>query len=332
MQRGRMLLAGCLPLVVLGALYGAGLIRRGFSAAEEPSGVEKLMARTVRNLSIPARARKETNPWTPTPENLREARDRFLARCAIRYGTDGSGVTQVGRNLYPRAPDLRAPETQDLTDGQIHYFIQKGVRLTGMPAWGIPHDEADQEGWKLVLFIRSLRPLSGRERSQQEAVARTAHYAGSLACAKCHQEIYDRWKKTPMANVVRDPREHPDAILPNLATNNISPKFTKEQIAFVYGSVWKQRYFTKIGDDYFPEPAQWDVTNKVWKPYFVANGTDWWATLYPPDNMKRPTGPTCDGCHSVDYNIADHTVTEWNVGCERCHGPGGDHVAHPTRA
>ena len=72
-----------------------------------------------------------------------------------------------------------------------------------------------------------------------------------------------------MANVVRDPREHPDAIIPDLATNTVA-KFTKDQVAFVYGSIWKQRYFTKIGDDYFPLPAQWDVTNHKWRPYFVA--------------------------------------------------------------
>ena len=58
-----------------------------------------------------------------------------------------------------------------------------------------------------------------------------------------------------MANVVRDPREHPDAIIPDLATNKIRFKFTKDDVALVYGSVWKQRYFTKIGDDYFPEPG-----------------------------------------------------------------------------
>jgi predicted CXXCH cytochrome family protein len=133
-----------------------------------------------------------------------------------------------------------------------------------------------------------------------------------------------------MANVVRDPREYPEAIIPDLSTNTIA-KFTKEQVAFVYGSIWKQRYFTKIGDDYFPEPAQWDVTNKVWRPYFVANGTDWWVPFYPPDNMQRPTGPTCDGCHSVDYNIQTKKVAEWNVGCEKCHGPGSEHAAHPTR-
>jgi predicted CXXCH cytochrome family protein len=48
--------------------------------------------------------------------------------------------------------------------------------------------------------------------------------------------------------------------------------------------------------------------------------------------MKRPTGPLCDGCHSVNYNIKTERVTEWNVGCERCHGPGSAHVAHPSRA
>ena len=50
------------------------------------------------------------------------------------------------------------------------------------------------------------------------------------------------------------------------------------------------------------------------------------ATVSSPDNMERPTGPTCDGCHSVDYNIQTKQVAEWNVGCERCHGPGSAHV------
>ena len=134
-----------------------------------------------------------------------------------------------------------------------------------------------------------------------------------------------------MANVVRDLHTHPDAIIPSLATNNIA-KFTQDQVAFVYGSLWKQRYFTKIGDDYFPLPVQWVVGNHTWRPYMVpAKGGDWWASFYPPDNMKRPTGPTCDGCHSVGYNIQTKQVAEWNVGCERCHGPGSEHVAHPTR-
>ncbi len=132
-----------------------------------------------------------------------------------------------------------------------------------------------------------------------------------------------------MANVVRDPRSDPGVILPDLATNTVSP-FKAADVAFVYGSRWKQRYFTKIGDDYFPEPAQWDIENHVWRSYFVANDTDWWAPLYPPDNMKRPTGPLCDGCHSVGYDVRTKQVAEWNVGCEKCHGRGAAHAAHPS--
>jgi predicted CXXCH cytochrome family protein len=159
----------------------------------------------------------------------------------------------------------------------------------------------------------------------------TSHYVGSAACKTCHSQIYERWKNTRMANVVRDPKQHPDAILPDLSKPNPLVKFTTDDIAFVYGSKWKQRYFKKVGNDYFVFPAQWDIGNQVWRPYFVKNGTDWWAPLYPPDNMKRPTGPLCDGCHSVNYDVKTKAVTEWNVGCERCHGPGSEHSAHPSR-
>ena len=108
-----------------------------------------------------------------------------------------------------------------------------------------------------------------------------------------------------MANVVRDPKEHPDAITPDLSKPDPLITFTKDDIAFVYGSIWKQRYFKKVGDDYFPFPAQWDVTHKKWKPYFVKD--DWWVQHYPPDNFQRPTGPLCDGCHSVNYDIKTKT-------------------------
>jgi predicted CXXCH cytochrome family protein len=330
MKRWKAFFLLLLVIAIVAALGTTALIRRGFSAASEPSSWERIVARTLRNLAIPAPARAEKNPLEATSDGLREAREHFIARCAICHGDDGRGRTPIGRSLYPRVPDLLSPQTQNLTDGEIHFIIANGVQLTGMPAWSNPHQEVDDDSWKLVLFIRDLRPLTVQEQSQQSATSSSAHYVGSLTCNKCHAAIYERWKKTPMANVVRDPREYPDAILPDLATNPLA-RFTKQQVAFVYGSIWKQRYFTRIGDDYFPEPAQWDIVHRAWRPYFVAKGTDWWEPFYPPDNMQRPTGPTCDGCHSVGYDIHTKKVAEWNVGCERCHGPGSEHADHPAR-
>ena len=261
------------------------------------------------------------------PVALQSGRDAFLSRCATCHGIDGRGKTSIGANQYPRVPDLHSEQTQRLTDGELHYIIENGVQLTGMPAM---HSQPNSESWELTSFVRSFRSVAPQEAEAREQVAASAHYVGSESCQNCHAEIYNRWKKTPMANIVLDPKQHPDAIIPDLKTNNIAP-FTVDQVAFVYGSKWKQRYFTKVGDDYFPLPVQWDIGNKKWLNYHVPDtGADWWTVYYPSDNMQRPTGPTCDGCHSVSYDIHSKQVSEWNVGCERCHGPGSEHVAHAT--
>ncbi len=123
---------GALALVIV--IYGAFLIHRGFSASSEPSGPERVIARLIRDLSIPGRSAREANPWEATPDNLKEAREIFTARCAVCHGNDGTSQTLVGRNLYPKPPNLVLQQTQNLTDGQIHYIIKNGVRLTGMPA------------------------------------------------------------------------------------------------------------------------------------------------------------------------------------------------------
>ena len=135
-----------------------------------------------------------------------------------------------------------------------------------------------------------------------------------------------------MANVIQDPQQRPQAIVGDFSKPNPLVTFTPADVAFTYGTRWKQRYWKKQGNDYYVLPAQWDVQNKVWRPYHVQPNTDWWVPHYAEAQEARPTGPLCDGCHSVNYDIKTKTVTEWNVGCERCHGPGGNHVAQPVAA
>jgi predicted CXXCH cytochrome family protein len=329
LRKWRNLSVALLAAIFLSVLSAAIWIRHAFRTSSGPPSFETAIARTMRHLAIPRTEQRRTDPLASSAENLEAGREEFLARCSNCHGVDGTGRTPMGTHLYPRVPDLRTAATQELSDGEIHYIVENGVPLTGMPAWKSPQPESADSIWKLVLYVRSLGPLSHSEKALQATAAAQAVYVGSGACEKCHAAIYNRWKKTPMANVVRDPLEHPDAIIPNLASNEVW-KFSRGQVALVYGSLWKQRYFTKIGDDYFPLPVEWGVANHVWLPYFVTAGQDWWVPDYPPDNMKRPTGQLCDGCHSVGYDIRTKQVAEWNVGCERCHGPASVHVAHPA--
>jgi predicted CXXCH cytochrome family protein len=177
-----------------------------------------------------------------------------------------------------------------------------------------------------ALLILSLSSLPGILLAQ----ASDNGYTGSAACRECHEDTYDRWSTTLMANILQDPREHPEAVVGDFSTPNDVVDFDLGDVAFTYGSKWKQRYFTQRGDDYFVLPAQWDVENEVWRPYHPGPGGDWWVPFYPDDQMQRPTGPLCDGCHSVNYDIETKQPTEWNVGCEKCHGPGAEHVERPT--
>ena len=316
-------------IVLAGAAY-EWLVPGLSSARTVPPKLEIAIATWLLHQSVPAQAQKQVNPLGADAADIVAGRDLFRENCEVCHAYDGGGHTRVGGREYPQAPPLRVA-VASMSDGEVFYHIRNGIRNTGMPAWDMP----DRQIWQLVAYIRHL-PSPARmaaaepPESDRAGPAPAATYVGSATCKKCHEEIYGRWSKSRMANVVRDPREHPDAIIPDLSKPDPLVTFTKDDIAFVYGSRWKQRYFTKIGDDYFPEPAQWDVTHKMWKKYFVRNGTDWWATLYPPDNFKRPTGPLCDGCHSVNYDIATKKVSEWNVGCEKCHGPGSAHVERPV--
>src|SRR5579862_7431930 len=185
-----------LLIVIAAVLTLALMIHHGFRASTIPPRWEIRIARAIRNASIPGRESQAKNPLASSTAALQQGRDTFLTRCSICHGTDGSGRTPVGANLYPRVPDLRDSATQDLTDGDLHYIIENGVQLTGMPA-GIAHHAASADySWPLVTFLRTLRPPRPAEHSRQTSAVASAHYIGSAACAKCHAEIYERWKKT----------------------------------------------------------------------------------------------------------------------------------------
>jgi len=168
MRRGTTILLLVL-VVVAGVLVAVAisLLHNGLSARAQPTGLEAMLARNARNLAIPSDARQAQNPVPASPENLRDARMHFADHCAICHGNDGSGDTMVGRGLYPKPPDLRASETQKLSDGEIFWIIENGVRFTGMPAFGGSRD-SQQDSWKLVRFIRHFPQLTPEERMEME--------------------------------------------------------------------------------------------------------------------------------------------------------------------
>ena len=99
----------------------------------------------------------------------------FRKHCVSCHGNDGKGKTAIGENLYPRAPDMTLPDTQELSDGELFAVIENGIRLTGMPGWGSGTAESGYGSWGLVHFIRhlpaemeALNPKTPEEREQMQ--------------------------------------------------------------------------------------------------------------------------------------------------------------------
>ena len=151
-------------VIAVGILLSAWLvIGRGFSAREEPTAIEAFVAGRLRSLATPRAARDMPNPVTASEEVMAEAMAHFADHCYICHANDGSGDSSIGRGLYPKPPDMRQPQTQNLTDGEIFYIIHNGIRLTGMPAFGQGTEVEDLDSWKLVHFIRRLPNLTPEE-------------------------------------------------------------------------------------------------------------------------------------------------------------------------
>jgi mono/diheme cytochrome c family protein len=129
-----------------------------------------MIARQIRHLAIPIAKRDAANPVALNPEVLKEARAHYADHCAVCHANDGSGQTPIGKNVYPKAPDLRLADTQSLSDGELFWVIHNGIRFTAMPAWGSGDPEKDLDSWKLVHFIRHLPQLTQEELDEMKTL------------------------------------------------------------------------------------------------------------------------------------------------------------------
>lgn len=169
---GKSLRLGIFIIFLLAIIFfvaGFRIRRDGFSTRATPTGLEAFAAKQARHWSIPPAMRELKNPVPDTPQNLEMAKHHWADHCATCHANNGSGDTTIGKNLYPKAPDMRSAGTQSLSDGELYWVIRNGVRLTGMPAWGNADlGTHDDESWMLVSFIRHLPQMAPQEATEME--------------------------------------------------------------------------------------------------------------------------------------------------------------------
>jgi Flp pilus assembly protein TadD len=178
-------------------------------------------------------------------------------------------------------------------------------------------------------------------------------YAGSDACAGCHRAIYESYRKTPMAVSSAPPgggiaRETfgkasftdtksgwryrvtgaPRALTMEFDRGAGGARGAK-RLAYAIGSGATARSYLIEDDGFlFEAPVAYYAGGAMWalEPGYAD---------YDYPYLTRPIPPTCLTCHASFLHAVSGTLNryagkpfgEGGVACERCHGPGGDHIS-----
>ena len=150
--------------------------------------------------------------------------------------------------------------------------------------------------------------------------ANADYYAGSAACAKCHGA-----KSVQLSNSIHSKMIRPDAHLPGVIHGDLrKPNAPRLPVAntptndvhWVMGGHYKEESY--IRTNWTGSNIAYRVTQFEWNP--IA------GTYSNTKDQTRDWLVKCAGCHTTGYNPTTRSFSELNIGCEACHGPGGDHV------
>ena len=128
-------------------------------AADEPHWrLTTWLLQTVRQRSIEKRAQHLEVPDLDDPRLVSRAAREYAEMCASCHLAPGATGSAIRQGLNPQPPDL---SQHHMDPRSAFWVIKHGIKATGMPAWGLSHDDAQL--WGLVAFLAKLPTLDVAE-------------------------------------------------------------------------------------------------------------------------------------------------------------------------
>lgn len=143
---------------VLALLAGIGFAYSGIynvGATDPHWPISNWLMKTTMHASVERRAAKVDVPDF-TDEMKRAGANDFEAMCVSCHGSPAKGPGAMGQGLNPKAPEL-SHSAEHLSAGELYWITKNGIKMTGMPAWGASHLDADL--WPVVAFMTELPEL-----------------------------------------------------------------------------------------------------------------------------------------------------------------------------
>jgi len=139
-----------------GALVLAWLGVWSVDATATPPSWERAVARMAFNASVARHAPRTSNPLRPSAEVLLAGMKVYRDNCAGCHGGPSRASEWGSTDFYPRVPQFaRTPPRKP--DWQLYRIVTRGVRYSGMAAWG--NQVPDSTIWQVVTFLSRLDSL-----------------------------------------------------------------------------------------------------------------------------------------------------------------------------
>ncbi len=146
--------------ITISTLLGLTVVYAGLfnvSASWKDPALVRWVLATTRENAVKSRAASIKVPPMKGAQQVEEGFRSFREMCASCHTPPGTPVSPVAKGLNPEPPDL-ARRAEQMSSAELFWVIKNGIRMTGMPAWGPTHEDA--ELWNIVAFVKTLPEMS----------------------------------------------------------------------------------------------------------------------------------------------------------------------------
>lgn len=195
---------GALALVLVGAIAGAVIL---LSGAYSTAATKQHFAITYRILelglrySVSSAADQIVVPDLKRNASIEVGLACYRQHCLQCHGAPGVARNPLGRGQLP-LPSSLSQSAREWPEAHLFHVTQKGVRMSGMPAW--EYRISEQGLWSTVAFLKAMPFMTAAEyqrwtaassdrecpapiHSQPYSAERTRIMLRQYACDACHQ-------------------------------------------------------------------------------------------------------------------------------------------------
>lgn len=196
-------IAGFVAVLVVGAVVLISSGAYNVAATTPHTRLTEWLLNTTQKRSVASRADEIPHPPTVDSAMVREGLEEYREMCVTCHGAPGVERGTLGKGINPKPPDL-AKEAGEWSDRELFWITKHGIKLAGMPAFGVTH--SDEELWAIVAFLRRLETMSAEEYRRLASEPATHAHAGMVETAP---EAESRMQHTDTARAEHSHAERP---------------------------------------------------------------------------------------------------------------------------